>query len=900
MSNVEGPIGGASEPDVNSLLGGANRPARESVVTKASTDAGFIRKLTDEFKKLAQVIKEARLQTEGLAKASAGVQGPGGVGGMAGRGAAGTPMAGGLFQTFFDRGGPSTPPSSAPGGGGRTPILGAIGSRIGGVAGAANIAGTVVNAGFQAIDARADRGRDYSLAADRMSLVYQQMYGMTQNQVMNQYRTPMAQFKLGAGGINALMGMQVQTGISATQQASSVEAMRVMSGFSLGAGQITNMISQMAAPDVANRMFMLAGTGLIGPGGQQRSTTQVMQDLARSAGLTDPRLAKSALTPGSITRANLTMMGVTGEMQDMVIQYANQNIQYRQRGGRGMYDPASKEHQKLMGIEDNFAMQAEETDRVRVAREEQFYRRQADNFADLERQTQTLTKAMGDLEDTLSGVIGLGISTRGARGVAGAAGTVIGGAIGAFAGGPLGAMAGAALGNVAGKLVGTVLGDPVEGEGTVPFGKADTRIPLSQLNSKTTFSKLHPNFRERLEKMFKANPAVGLGGGYRDPSSQEALFRSRHTPTNEVTNIYWNGQYWKHTSGAPAAPPGKSMHEIGLAADLVGDLDWVQKNAARFGLKTFGGVNGEPWHVQPAELPNSRSEYEKNGSPWGTMGQPLGVETKSPVGEHGGSTTDSGAPVSSGGALAGYSSQLSIAEHIAATQGFVLGKRTPGRATPGKQNSLGGSTSTNPGAGGGIGGEAVAQYLYAAGFRGQDLIDAVAIAWRESRWNPKSFANDSDDLSYGLMQINMKPGATDPEGNRKAWGLSTNEELFDPATNARIAYEKYKWNKANGRHPFADWKSGGNHLTNTGGIYAEATRIVKGMENFTGDPVGVNGGPSGPNVNQSTSISGNHTFHIAPNITINGSASNVDLQQIAKAVSRMIEQEVRSNNLRSM
>jgi hypothetical protein len=53
------------------------------------------------------------------------------------------------------------------------------------------------------------------------------------------------------------------------------------------------------------------------------------------------------------------------------------------------------------------------------------------------------------------------------------------------------------------------------------------------------------------------------------------------------------------------------MHEIGLAADLKGDLNWWQSNAARFGLKTFAQENGEPWHTQPSEYPTGRGEYEK-------------------------------------------------------------------------------------------------------------------------------------------------------------------------------------------------------------------------------------------------------------------------------------------------
>jgi hypothetical protein len=65
-----------------------------------------------------------------------------------------------------------------------------------------------------------------------------------------------------------------------------------------------------------------------------------------------------------------------------------------------------------MGIEDNFATQVEETDRVRGARDEQFYRRQADNYADLEKQTQKLIEVFGALEDKLSGIIGARTSNR--------------------------------------------------------------------------------------------------------------------------------------------------------------------------------------------------------------------------------------------------------------------------------------------------------------------------------------------------------------------------------------------------------------------------------------------------------------------------------------------------------
>lgn len=890
MSDI-GDVTGGGEASIGGMLSADQPMASARVGLQADTKS--ISKLKSEFSSLRAELAKVRKEMEGIANASKNISVPGGAGATPMAGAIGsTKMAGGTFVpsqpgTQAGRGGAGgggTGTTMAPMGGAAATPIAQAGGRSAGLMAAAQ----AIGAGIQAIDRRADRSRDYALGADRMSVVYQQMYGLSQNQVANQYRTPMTQYRLGAGGINALMGMQVTSGIGALQQASSVEALRTISGYSIGAGQATSMISQLAAPDVANRMFMLAGTGLIGPGGQQRTTMQVMQDLTRAAGLTDPRLAKSALTPGSITRANLTMMGVTGEMQDMVIQYAQQNLQYKQAGGRGMYDPSSKEARKLMGIEENFATQAEETDRLRVSREEQFYKRQADNFADLERQTQTLTRAMGALEDKLSGVIGAGISTRGARGVLGSALRI--GGIAMTAVNPA-----VGLGMMA---VGTAMGDPVEGDKPIPFGSSKTKIPLSDLPSKPTFAKLNPTFKERLTRMFADNPAVGIGGGWRDPAQQEKMFRERYTPTDEKTNIFWNGQYWEHTSGAPAAPPGKSMHEIGLAADLVGDLDWVQKHAHEYGLKTFGGVNGEPWHVQPAELPNSRSEYEKQGAPWGTQGAPpASPDTKTDVSEHGGANPNSGSPVSSGGALASYAGQLSISEKIAATKGFVLGSRTPGKTTAeaGKKSSTSG-TPVNATPGSRLSGEEVARLLHAAGFRGQDLITGVAISKRESGWNSGAYNPDrsTGDDSYGLFQINMlgKLG----ESRRPWFGISRNEDLYDPMTNisaAKKLYDSGMSSKGDGWYHWGGYKGmAGNYNTNM----AEAAQIVNSLD-LSGDPMmgtSAIGGSRNP-----VSVNGNHTFNISPNITINGSANGQDLQQVAREVARLIEREVRMTTLRS-
>ena len=110
---------------------------------------------------------------------------------------------------------------------------------------------------------------------------------------------------------------------------------------------------------------------------------------------------------------------------------------------------------------------------------------------------------------------------------------------------------------------------------------------------------------------------VGWGQGVRTPQQQLQLFLERHSPDPNGT-IVWNGQTYSRRAGVAAAvPPGRSMHEVGLAADLMGDFGWLGNNVGRFGLMTFADVNNEPWHVQPVELPKGRQQYEQQGSKWG-------------------------------------------------------------------------------------------------------------------------------------------------------------------------------------------------------------------------------------------------------------------------------------------
>lgn len=90
--------------------------------------------------------------------------------------------------------------------------------------------------------------------------------------------------------------------------------------------------------------------------------------------------------------------------------------------------------------------------------------------------------------------------------------------------------------------------------------------------------------------------------------------------------------------------------------------------------------------------------------------------------------------------------------------------------------------------------------LRSVGFEGYSLRMAWAIVMKESTRRPFAHNQNSKtgDNSYGLFQINML-GAMGPE-RRDRYGLESNEDLFDPITNAKIAFKM-----SNGGKSWSAW-----------------------------------------------------------------------------------------------
>lgn len=768
----------------------------------------------------------------------------------------------------------------------------------------------LISAPIRAIDARTDAGYGSALAADRLAVLYQQMTGLTQSQYANQIRKPLQTGLLGPGGINTLLGLQAQTGLQAKTMMPGVEALRVASGFSLSTQDVSQLIRTMASPMVNNRMTMTLGTGIYGVGGAQRNPMQVMQQIVRGMGLTNERVVNSGLQQGSVTRARLSAMGVPEDMQDMVLQYARENIQYQKKTGRGgMYDPSSPEQRKLMGIEKNFAMEKEVTDVRRAERDERFYRRQADNYAALERNTQRLIDVFAALEDRLSGIIGARISTRNnpagsllgriGKNIAGV-GLIAGGALMAGAAGwtGIGAVGGLALAGAGTQFLGD--GSPTEqkknaGGVKVPVSYSGKRVPISDLEKVPSFSKLNPKFKERLIQMMNDNPNVGVGQGYRSAGDQRSMFLSRYTRTNEDTGTYWDGSFWKKNPNvADAAPPGLSMHEIGLAADLIGDLDWVQKNAHRYGLQTFANVNDEPWHVQPAELPRGRSEYEKTGAPWGsaTGSNKFDPEAVFNGVRGGGIVTDSGAGsiAKSSKSLATFS-QMSLSEQISAAKEANRDLTTSmgggGAIVSAMRATEKNSTDVRATSGRPVGLKTLRRkgVPYQIPDRRFTRADWDAIAQVETGKNWK-FVNGSKVFRGGLA---MHRDVWDYYGGREfsRWAeRSTPEEQI--AIAQRSSFDGYNDPKTGKFKPPAG----------IGGFESVAKNAIKWPNVKTGD-----GGPMAMPTRSPRAIhvDGGSTITIAPNIYIQSAGnSTADAHRAAKETARLVVEETKLALMRGM
>lgn len=329
------------------------------------------------------------------------------------------------------------------------------------------------------------------------------------------------------------------------------------------------------------------------------------------------------------------------------------------------------------------------------------------------------------------------------------------------------------------------------------------------------------------------------------------------------------------------------MHEIGLAADLVGDMGWMNAHAAQFGLKHFANVNGEPWHVQPAELPSGRADYEKSGAQWGTDGS--AAETNKFAGK---------VPTTTGSDSAGVESNPS-----GIAGGIGWGHITFGGSTNKVVTGAAPTNKTDQGipTPGSLTAQQVAKLAYGAGFRGDDLVKMIAISKRESKWNPRAYNGNeaTGDHSYGLWQLNTlnsKKGGNMGDLVNSILGLPTGntnfDALFDPATNAMVAHKFYERN-GNTTRPWGGYK-GVSDTHGADSYIAEASAAVKAA-GLSGDPMPSGGGGGSMSVSHAPT----YQITIAPQISFIGTPGTPDLKNIAKQVGLLLQEQVKNVEMRN-
>mgnify|MGYP006275586643 CR=1 FL=1 len=761
---------------------------------------------------------------------------------------------------------------------------------------------------------------------------------------MTNLRGPLRNYRLGVGGINELLSMQSRTGINARMQAGSVEGIRTLMGYGYSAGDVTNYIESMGQADTVNRMFMMTGTSLYGIGGRQKSAQQVNQELIQRLGLNNREIIQAGRQSGSVIRQRMQMAGLDQGAQDILLQYAESNVGFRERGGKGFYDPSSKADRKRMGIEGNYATQAEETERVKVDREEQMYKRQADNYSQMERNLQNVNKLLKEFEDRLRGVVGGKTRMRGfgqflspALGIAGAVGGLV-----LSGGNPMGAMAGYSVGSG----IGSFFGDATQGTGSASPGRIASENPTKKVKNEAQLSSLKPVLREPLARLLSDRPGISIGQGYRSPDQQKAMFLSRYFKTDKETDTYYDGSYWEKKPGvAKAAPPGLSYHEIGLAADLIfateADRQWLKQNASKYGLDEFSRI-GEPWHVQSKAYPSRRKDYEQGGATYGTD---TNADTKYVIGTTG-NVLETGPMGQSGQGMseqANIVQQMSVAESMAAfanarTTTLLYGGKD-GNSSGGGGGRAGSVTSANASRGGEkvghgttqeeqknyyrklrnqlgqniVSRSAIANYLRNVTVRGRKLTAEeinhfVNIAGRETggTYDANAYNDDNatSDFSFGLLQLNLQGDNKKDLFRLFPQFKKDYSGLWDPQTNIEVAAG---WLMRDG-----DTTDRGNNIYHHWGgqrSHPESTEYgYKLGKNGQGDPYDTGYTPliksasttNSGSSSKATIMDTKNVFNVSPTINISSTGSApVDATKIAKEVTKILEREVRMTAVRN-
>ncbi len=279
----------------------------------------------------------------------------------------------------------------------------------------------------------------------------------------------------------------------------------------------------------------------------------------------------------------------------------------------------------------------------------------------------------------------------------------------------------------------------------------------------SSIAEFHPAFQWAVNQTLAECSGSSVGSGFRTIEEQRALL-------------------YKRAQGILVADPGTSRHEGNHygAVDMEGDLDCFARVGANYGL-TNGDVPGEPWHFQFTAEAEAAVED-------GTFGEKFGWD--------GQESTEATAPEAPQETLGDRWNRMVFGRQPEDVHEVITDQvKTKEAAADDGLAKSGLSTAAKPGgftpeasagfqAGGGtMDPVEVARVLASAGFKGEALVTALAVAFGESGLDPGA-AGDVNiqgggwGPSLGLMQIRSHA-----EG-----GWRDASQLTDPGFNARAAF----------------------------------------------------------------------------------------------------------------
>lgn len=324
--------------------------------------------------------------------------------------------------------------------------------------------------------------------------------------------------------------------------------------------------------------------------------------------------------------------------------------------------------------------------------------------------------------------------------------------------------------------------------------------------------------------------AVGLSlaamGGNPDPWSMAPKDVQYQSLAKEIANI---GKSWGW------GPNDINIKNVMTHAEAASNKDGVRMHD-NYGPRGWGGT-GERWDLWQLKKgePNGSGGDKLRAMARGFMGGDSTVKYEAGGANQGKETDSNTSPASSSSPSNSQQTQAAPAENWWDTLGKALSGQTAKEMLSG-QTSTPSSTPTStpsstpssnasytPGtipSSGSLNKQQLVSLALKVGFKGRHAAVAAAVAYAESTGNPMAHNKVPPDNSYGLWQINMI-GNLGP-ARRRQWGLKSNEELFNPETNAKIAY------KISGGVNFSAW------TTFTGGKYkahlAECEKALASMQ----------------------------------------------------------------------